>query len=244
MAELEKELFEGEPVIEFQNEKDRRNFLKYATKVGVGSALVMVGAACTDQEEPTTPDVATSPDDAEATVDNNESPSPDGGDSAQVPQGDLEILNYALTLEHLEASFYEQGLKGNLLSGRDREIVAAVSAHEQSHVDSLTQTIQDLGGTPVDKPKFKIPPATFKDKAAFLKTAVTFEELGVTAYHGQVPEIQTPDILMAAGSIAGVESRHAAVLQKMIGGDPFPGPIEASKSMDQVLKAVKPFLAS
>lgn len=243
MAELKKELFDGEPVIEFRNEKDRRNFLRYATKVGVGSALVMVGAACAgDQEEPTTPDVATSPDDAEETIDNNEE-SPNGGE-ADVPQGDLEILNYALTLEYLEATFYEEGLKGNLLSGREREIVAAVGAHEQAHVDALTQTIQQLGGTPVEKPKFKIPPATFKDKAKFLQTAVTFEELGVTAYHGQVPEIQTPDILMAAGSIAGVESRHAAVLQKMIGGDPFPAPIEASKSMDQVLKAVKPFLAS
>lgn len=238
MAEIEKELFGGEPVIEFTNEKDRRNFLRYAAKVGVGSTLALVGVACAD-DDTTTPDVTSNTPDLEESVTPGEAESP----QASVPQSDLDILNYALTLEHLEAEFYDMGLSGNLLSGREREIVEAVGAHEQAHVEVLTQTIGDLGGQPVEKPKFKIPPATFKDKAKFLETAVTFEELGVTAYHGQVPEIKTPDILGAAASIAGVESRHAAVLQKMIGGDPFPGPIEASKPMSEVLKAVKPFLA-
>jgi rubrerythrin len=200
----------------------------------------MVGVACADEAEET-PDVAQTPDGSEETIDNNESPSSEG---PKVPQADLDILNYALTLEYLEAEFYKQGLSGNLLSGREREIVDAVGAHEDAHVAALTQTIEDLGGKPVAKPKFKIPPATFKDKAKFLQTAVTFEELGVTAYHGQVPEVQTPDILGAAAAIAGVESRHAAVLTRMVGGKPFPAPFEKSASMDEVLKAVQPFLAS
>jgi rubrerythrin len=198
----------------------------------------MVGVACADEAEET-PDVAQTPDGSEETIDNNESP-----EGPKVPQGDLDILNYALTLEYLEATFYEEGLKGNLLSGREKEIVQAVGAHEQAHVDALTQTITDLGGEPVAKPKFKIPPATFKDKETFLQTAITFEELGVTAYHGQVPEVETPDILGAAAAIAGVESRHAAVLTRMAGGRPLPAPFEKSKSMDEVLKAVQPFLAS
>lgn len=233
MAKIENELFDGEPVIRFQTEKDRRNFLRCAAKIGVGGALAMVGVACTDEGEETSPEAAQTPDEAEET--------PEG---PAVPQGDLDILNYALTLEHLEAEFYAQGLEGNLLSGREREIVQAVGDHEAAHVAALTQTIEDLGGEPVAKPNFKIPAASFNDKAKFLETAVTFEELGVAAYHGQVPEIQTPDILGAAAAIAGVESRHAAALTKMAGGRPFPAPFEESKPMDAVLEAVEPFLAS
>lgn len=77
-----------------------------------------------------------------------------------------------------------------------------------------------------------------------MKTASTFEELGVTAYHGQVTEIQNPTILGAAASIAGVESRHAAILATMIGGKPFPAPVEGTKTMGEVLEAAKPFIKS
>ena len=70
-----------------------------------------------------------------------------------------------------------------------------------------------------------------------------FEELGVTAYHGQVPLIQSSDVLGAAASIAGVESRHAAVVASLINGDPFPHHIEEHATMATVLAAVKPLIS-
>ncbi len=244
MTNTETELFDGQPVVQFHEESDRRNFLRTAAKVGVGSALVMTGVACDGGDDGAAVGTAASP---AATATGQPGPSPTTGEEsegAQVPQGDLEILNFALTLEHLESEFYKQGLKSNLLSGREQQLVRAIGAHEAAHVDLLTQTINDLGGNPAAKPKLKIPAGTFKDKAKFLATALTFEELGVTAYHGQVPNIETPDLLIAAGSIAGVESRHAAILQRMTGGQPFPAPFEKSKSMSAVLKAAGPFIAS
>lgn len=224
----ENELFDGEPVIEFRTEKDRRQFLKYAGMIGVGGTLALVGTACAEDE-------ATPPVGNEATEEPSE-------EEASVPQGDLDILNYALTLEFLEANFYKQGVDSGILSGRELALVEPIAEHEAAHVAALTSTIKDLGGEPVAEPNFKYPPPTFKDKAAFLKTASVFEELGVAAYHGQVTEVQTPDILGAAAAIAGVESRHAAVLAKVIGGNPFPAPVEQTKSMDEVLEAATPFI--
>ena len=228
------ELFDGEPVIEFRTAKDRRQFLKYAGRIGVGSSLALVGVACASDETNPAP-----------SGDNDSSPSDEPSEAeASVPQGDLEILNYALTLEYLEADFYKQGVDSGMLKGRELALIKPIAEHEAAHVAALTSTIQDLGGEPAAEPKFKYPAPTFKDKAAFLKTASVFEELGVTAYHGQVTEVETPAILGAAAAIAGVESRHAAVLAKMIGGNPFPAPVEGTKSMDEVLKAATPFIES
>ncbi len=208
-----KEIFNGEAVMSFDNDHDRRNFLKWAGIVGVGSSLAVAGFSR-------------------------------GSVSAQAGGGDLDILNYALTLEYLEADFYNQGVDGGVLSGRELALVTPIRDHEDAHVAALTSTISDLGGTPVKSPKFKYPEGTFTDKAAFLETASVFEELGVTAYHGQVTLIKNVDILAAAAAIAGVESRHAAILADLTGGDPFPAPVEETATMKQVLEAATPFIKS
>jgi len=226
--EKERQLFDGEPVIEFQNAKDRRQFLKYAGMVGVGGTLALTGVACADDK-------------AKKPVGKK---SDDPSEKPSVPQGDIDILNYALTLEFLEADFYKQGVDSGILKGRELDLIKPIADHEAAHVATLSSTISDLGGEPVAKPNFKYPDSTFKDKGDFLKTASTFEELGVKAYHGQVTLIKTPTILGAAASIAGVESRHAAVLAKLLGGNPFPAPVEGTLSMDEVLKAATPFIQS
>jgi hypothetical protein len=163
---------------------------------------------------------------------------------AQDSASDLDILNYALTLEYLEAEFYTQGISGNVLSGRELELVTPIRDHEQAHVTALTQVVRSLGGTPAEKPRFMFPDGTFTDRGRFLTAASMFEELGVTAYHGQVPLIESGEILAAAAAIAGVESRHAAVIADLLGGDPFPAPFEATKSMDEVLAAAGQFIQS
>jgi len=161
---------------------------------------------------------------------------------ADATTNDLEILNYALTLEYLEADFYTRGVEGGALSGRTLELVTPIRDHEQAHVAAVKQTVSDMGGQPVDKPEFTYPDGTFTDRTKFLKTASVFEELGVTAYHGQVPRVDDPEILKAAAAIAGVESRHAAILADLIGGNPFPSAFEKSMSMDEVLEAAGDFI--
>lgn len=213
------ELFGGEPVITFHKETDRREFLRWTGLIGVGAALVSTGALT---------GMATASADA----------------SAPSTKGDLGILNYALTLEYLEFNFYAMGLSKGLLKGRDLELVTPIRSHEQAHVKAVKAAVIQLKGTPVSQPKLKFPAKTFSNADNFLAAAVMFEELGVTAYHGQVPLIQSLAVLQSAATIAGVESRHAAILEHLTHGNPFPSPpVEKSASMSSVLAKVKPFLA-
>lgn len=216
-------VFGGRPVLAFGREVDRRNFLRWAGLVGVGTAFV-VGAGATPAFAATRSSALVPGQDASST-------------------GDLGILNYALTLEYLEAEFYKQGLAANVLSGREMDLVSPIEAHEMAHVDAITATVKKLGGTPVTMPTIKFPDGTFGSRAMFLKTASTFEELGVSAYHGQVPLIMSGAVLGAAASIAGVESRHAAILAQLSGGKPLPNAFETPKPMSDVLTAVKPYLS-
>ena len=163
--------------------------------------------------------------------------------SAQGDEGDIGILNFALTLEYLEEDFYGRGADSGLLKGRAGELVAAIRDHESEHIAALESAISDLGGSPVKKPKFTYPQGVFKEKQAWMETAVDFSQLGVEAYHGQVQLIQSPALLAAAASIAGVESRHAAVIAQLAGRQPFPSPIEQSIPKGRVLKTVQPFIA-
>ena len=223
--EHDHQLFGGKPVIEFRSEHDRRSFLRNALLVGVGTTYVATVAG-----DPTS-FLRSSTANAVGT---RKGPATD----------DIDILNYALTLEYLEAGFYERGIAADLLKGRELALVTPIRDHELAHVQAVTDTIKGLGGKPVAKPKLTFPKSTFKSKDKFLATASIFEELGVKAYHGQVPLIESVDILAAAASIAGVESRHAAILADLTGGDPFPAPIEASLPMKAVLKAAMPFIKS
>lgn len=223
--------FEGRSVIQFADEQDRRAFLKYAALVGVGGSLA---AALPISNVLAAPSPTPSP---------KASSSPTGSGTSQFGAGDIGILNYALTLEYLEAEFYQQGLAANIL-GDDAKYVTPIAAHEAAHVAALTATLTKLGATPATKPTFVFPAATFTDKPTFLKTAVTFEETGVKAYHGQVTLIKDGAILGAAASIAGVESRHAAVLNYLAQMPPVPNPVEQHATAEETLAAIKPFLGA
>ncbi|MCB0063594.1 MAG: ferritin-like domain-containing protein, partial [Caldilineaceae bacterium] len=72
-----------------------------------------------------------------------------GTAAAQSGNATIDILNYALTLEHLEARAYSEVLAAGLVSGQARDYFQSFGAHEAAHVDALTETIRSLGGTPV-----------------------------------------------------------------------------------------------
>jgi hypothetical protein len=152
---------------------------------------------------------------------------------------DVDILNFALTLEYLEAAFYEEGLKTAKLSGDAKKLSTEIADHENQHVDALTQTIKKLGGKPVAAPGVKFP---FTDQASFLKLAQVFEDTGVSAYNGAAPMISSKEVLGAAGSIVQVEARHAAAIRLLNGDNPSPAAFDPTLSEKQVLKAVKPFI--
>ena len=162
--------------------------------------------------------------------------------ASQFGEGDLGIVNYALTLEYLEAAFYADVAKSGLFKGDDLKLIEGIGAAEQEHVDALAATAKQLGGPVAEAPKAEFP---LDDAASVLELAATVENLGAAAYLGAAPMIESPDILAAALSIHSVEGRHAAVLNTLNEMPATPdGAFAKPADMATVLEAVKPFIAS
>jgi hypothetical protein len=156
--------------------------------------------------------------------------------------GDVDILNYALTLEFLETEFYTQAAKRvKGLSKYERDLTKELRDNEAAHVDALTATIKQLGGKPVAKPMFAFGGA-FAGRAAYLKTANVLEDTGVSAYNGAAPMIASVDVLAAAGGIVQVEARHAALIRLVRDRQPAPLAFDKASEMKEILAAVKPFI--
>lgn len=163
---------------------------------------------------------------------------------AQDSGGDVDILNFALTLEYLESTFYKEALsKTKGLSGDAKKLVQTISENENEHVAALTKAVKDLGGKPAAVPKVDFGNA-FSSQKGLLKLAQTFEDTGVSAYNGAAPQIQSKEVLASAGSIVQVEARHAAAIRVMNGNPITDGGFDKPLKMAQVLKAVKPFVKS
>ena len=161
---------------------------------------------------------------------------------AQSGGGDLEILNFALTLEYLEAAFYKEAAKIDDLSEDAVKAVETFGDAEQAHVDTIAGIIKQMGGKPVKAPAVDFGDLTSED--AFLKLAVTFEDTGVSAYNGAGPALEDKELLAAAGSIVQVEARHAAAVRLLAKKDPAPDAFDPILTEKQVLKAVQPFVKS
>jgi hypothetical protein len=176
---------------------------------------------------------------AAATTATTEAAGAMGDDSGS---GDLAILNYALTLEYVEADFYAKAAASGLFKGAQLELVKVIGSHEAAHVAALKATVSKLGGTPAKKPTTKFP---LKSAGSVLQLAATVENLGAAAYLGQAPRIRNKEVLAAALSIHSVEARHASALNVLTGKPSTPqGAFATGLSMAQVLPKVKPFIVA
>jgi len=140
----------------------------------------------------------------------------------QNTQGILEVLNFALTLEHLEYRFYERACaSGKAPAGCDADSIKTIRNDEFNHVKFLQSTITSLGGTPVAEAKYDFTakgtfPDVFSNYATLLAVAQAFEDTGVRAYKGQAGNlIESDAVLTAALRIHSVEARHASKIRSM-----------------------------
>lgn len=162
--------------------------------------------------------------------------------AAQDFTDDIDILNYALTLEHLEYAFYRDGLAGfsaDLFDDKVFENLLDIRDHEGAHVDALVATIESLGGTPVAEATYDF---GYQNITGFLAVAAALENTGVSAYDGAGAAIENVDVLNAAGSIVAVEARHASYLNLINGEDPFPAAFETPKTRAEILEIAGPFI--
>jgi len=220
----------------------RRRFLRIAGGTGAAGALGLLIAACggddmSDRAATTTIGAATG---STAT--------------SAAKRSDLAIVNYALTLEYLEADFYDQAIEsGELKDRKVAELAKRIGDNEHAHVEALMATAKSLG-TPAAKPMTKFDDVIAGGQKKILETAAVVENLGAAAYLGQAGRIKSKEILAAALAIHTVEARHAAALNQLVGkgfkggsqlaGSIPDGAFAKAMDMDQVLAQVKPFIAS
>jgi rubrerythrin len=206
-----------------RDDASRKRFFKMMGGAGGATAFSIFLAACGEDEKPKQMSSAS-----------KDKPS---------QKQDLEIVQYALTLEYLETDFYNAVIKSGVIKDKKlAEAATMIRDNEQEHVDALAATVKNLGGKP------KRPQTTFDavikggpDKV--LQTAATVENLGAAAYLGQAGRIQSKEILAAALAIHSVEGRHAAALNQAVGKSIVPdGAFAKPASMEEVLPQVKPFL--
>jgi len=231
-----------------EDPSSRKRFLKAVGGGGAAAALGILIAACGGDDEKESSTSGSSPSTTTAETDAEKPSSSD-------MKGDIEIVNYALTLEYLEAQFYADVIASGVIKDKTIGAVAQKFGEtEQQHVDALIATVKQLGGTPADKPKASFQSVIDGGAQMILETAATVENLGAAAYLGEAGNIKNKEVLAAALAIHTVEARHAAALNAVIGaGFQGSGPLNGTvpdgafaKPMAKadVLKAVQPFLTA
>jgi hypothetical protein len=154
--------------------------------------------------------------------------------TAATSPGDVAILNYALTLEYVQAAFYTESEREGALRGKAARAAGVVGPVERAHVSAFRKA---LGSAAVKRPVFNFKGVT-ESQRAFLATAVAFEDLAVAAYKAQAPRIQSPGVLAVAVSIHSVEARHAAWMRRLVGILPAAKPFDDALGKPEVLRIV------
>jgi hypothetical protein len=157
---------------------------------------------------------------------------PAGAEAAAA--SDVAILNYALTLEYLQAAFYTEAEQLGAIKGKLAQIPRQLGAVERAHVTAIKAA---LGRDAVKRPTFDFRGVT-ENPSEFLKTAVAFEDLGAAAYKAQAARIKSSALLAAAISIHSVEARHAAWMRFLAGAVPAADAFDAGKPIPEVRSIV------
>jgi len=171
------------------------------------------------------------------------------------PPTDIDVLNYALTLEHLEYAFYRDGLAkfgegelenakvfdglGSYLRRSVHENFVRIRNHEYTHVETLRSVIRDLGGKPVPEANYNFRTTAFTSVAKFVSVAQFLENTGVKAYDGAIAHIEAAPLLTAGATIATVEARHASYLNLLNRDVPFPSAFDKPAAPRAICEAVQ-----
>ncbi len=209
----------------------RRSFLSGSAKLLGGSALVAALGGGTALAQETTTQAS--------------------GDVTTQHVSDVDILNYALTLERLEYTFYVRVLnrfsesqfeRADVFDGLGRylrrniyENFVRIRNHEKIHVETLVSVIRSLGGSPVPECEYDF---GITSVASAVRTAQVLENTGVMAYDGAIAYIDRRALQTAGATIATVEARHASYLNLLNREVPFPSAFDEPKSPREVCELV------
>jgi hypothetical protein len=155
--------------------------------------------------------------------------------SAQV--SDVDILNFGLRFERLQATFYTQAEElGTIARMADakQKWARTLGAHERAHVKIIKQVLGRKAGP---RPSFNFGDANETDEA-FTRTAVAMEDLTVALLTGILPQVQDRGLTAALLGLLTVEARHAAWARNIVGSTPAPDAFDQPRTLKSVRDAV------
>jgi hypothetical protein len=147
---------------------------------------------------------------------------------------DVLILRFGLTFEHLQARFYEEGLRIPALGEETKRWTRVIGAHERAHVRIIRSV---LGPQAIPSPFFDFHGVTERE-TPFTRTAVAFEDLTTALYTGVMPLIDSPALVAALFSLLTVEARHAGWVRHARGLLPVASAFDEAKSIPEVNRLV------
>ena len=155
--------------------------------------------------------------------------------TAGAAERDQAVLNYALLLERLQATLYEEALELDLgfdLAG----LLRTFADQEREHIDRL----KALGGTEATL-RFAY---ELETRDEFLRLAPTVEDTVVGAYAGAIPAVITPDARALLAGIVHTEAQQAATLRRLADEPAAPLAFEELLSRTVLLDRIRPFIAT
>lgn len=162
----------------------------------------------------------------------------DASETARFGDGDIGVVNYLLTLEHVSAAFYREVEQSELFDGAERKVLAEFGRHEDQHVALLTKTVERLGGSPARPPSTNLRP---QSRESALSTAGRLEDAVAAGYLGQVNNVDDRHTLSVLAAIHTVEGRHAAAVSLMRGDSFSPeGAFAKGAPAGRVLRLLRP----
>jgi rubrerythrin len=147
---------------------------------------------------------------------------------------DRRILEWLLQVEYVQSAFYTAADREGALEGEERELAVRVGRQERAHVEALRR---ELGSGAPEEPEFDFGDAT-SDPDRFVKAAVELEEIAVSAFNGQIPNLTRPRV-MTAMKIVSVEARHVGWVRDLAGRNPAPRPADPAASQHETRTAIQ-----
>lgn len=188
---------ENEALMEQDSGQSRLSRRKFFNLAGASTGMIVLAAACSKDDTP-----------------------PNNNTGVNLGSGDVGILNYAYALEQLEAAFYTKVVASSNtgLSALEMTYMNDIKLHEVAHREFFRNA---LGDNRIQDLEVNFDSINFSDRTSILATAKAFEDLGVSAYNGAGPLLQSSAFLTLAGKIVSVEARHAALIRDLISNGSF-----------------------
>jgi hypothetical protein len=150
---------------------------------------------------------------------------------------DVQILNFGLRFERLQATFYTEadsvGTVGRM-APRKQRWAEVLGAHERAHVRIIKKILGDRAGK---RPFFDYHGVT-ETEDGFTRTAVAMEDLTVALLAGVTPQVHDRKLTAALFGLLTTEARHAAWARNIVKTTPAAQAFDEPRSLDDVRGAV------